>query len=109
MGYGVGIAIALAESMVQGDFDHGVAADAVHQQQLLDEYGVPLYQRADLERIEDRPGIRRKLDPGPDFTKLGRLFEHGHAKPLDGERERSGKAADSAARDDHRYFVPNFH
>ena len=48
MGYGVGIAIALAESMVQGDFDHGVAADAVHQQQLLDEYGVPLYQCADL-------------------------------------------------------------
>src|SRR5439155_4018909 len=85
VGYGVGIAIAFTEALVERNIDDPLAADAIHHEQTLDEYGFALDQLAHPQGIERGPRIRRELDAGAQLAELVRLLEHDDAKALDGK------------------------
>ena len=66
-------------------------------------------RRADAERVERVPGVRRDLDAGADLAELRRLLQHHRAETLARQRQRRGEAADAAAGDDHRLLVARLH
>ena len=102
----IGVAEALGEALIERDVDHSFAAHAVEHQQALDEHRLLLHQLPDAERIERVPRVRRDLDAGADLAELRRLLEHHALVAFARQRQRCGKAADAAARDDYGLLVP---
>src|SRR5687768_8112822 len=102
---GIRVAEAPGETLVERNIDDLLAADPVEHEQVLDEHGFLLHQRAHAEGVERVPGVGRDLDAGADLAELRRLLKHHRAEALARERQRRGQAADAAAGDDHRPLV----
>ena len=105
MGDGIRIAVAAAKALVERNIDHGLAGDAVHHQQALDEHGFLLDPLAHTQRIERGPRVGCELDAGTDLTELLRLLEHQNPKALARQGEGAGETADATSGDDHRLGV----
>jgi hypothetical protein len=102
MAHGIWIAEAAAERIAQRHVHDLGLVERIHHEDAFGVHRARAGALADAERIECGKCVGAELDAGADLPDLRGLLEDLYCESSSPKRERGGKAADSATRDEDR-------